>query len=821
MLLQINIDVSQFKYYFCIKNSSFMRNRYLVYFFLFSFSLVQLLSSCNRQDEQRISEDSEIFGLATPITLNTDKTIIHLEDYFNDVNRIDSIDASKFLRETLSADKKELTLECKDNSSLPVLSEMKVWVKNHCYSLLLKKSRKINKEFLFDSKGKIYKTIRLAGDFNNWTPASSTFTQIDNIWKASLLLNPGRYSYQIVVDGKWMLDPASRDSVSNGIGGYNSSVVAGNDDVTERPKLFTLKGGEKKIKIGFENDPDEIFVFWQNQRLTGEMIEKEEHKIKIKIPRIAFKTEKSFLRVWAINKSGASNDLLIPLKQGELIEDASVLDRTDMYSQVMYFLLVDRFADGNKANNFPVNDKEIAPKSNFMGGDLAGIAKKITDGFFSQLGISMLWLSPIHQNPLKGYKDFTAPNRMFAGYHGYWPTAITKIDYRFGKTDDFKNLVQAAHAKNENVILDYVANHLHEESQLFKNNPGWATQLNLPDGRKNIRLWDECRLTTWFDTYLPTLDLGRPEVIEPITDSALQWVKTFGFDGFRHDATKHVPEPFWRRLTQKLKKQILIPEKKSFYQIGETYGSRELISSYINSGELDGQFDFNLYFDARNTFGKDDASFENLKNSLMESLEYYGYHNLMGNITGNQDQARFVSLAGGGLKWDENDKETGWQRDVGVGNPSGYKKLSMLTAFITTIPGIPIIYYGDEIGMPGANDPDNRRMMKFENLSPDEISTKKIAEKLIALRRQNMALIYGDFKMIEATKKILIYSRNYFGKNVIVVFNKNATKETITTELIPGINGETIKPVFGSEFKISNNKFSVQIPAYSFEIFVN
>ena len=161
-------------------------------------------------------------------------------------------------------------------------------------------------------------------------------------------------------------------------------------------------------------------------------------------------------------------------------------------------------------------------------------------------------------------------------------------------------------------------------------------------------------------------------------------------------------------------------QRKTIYQIGETFGSRELIESYINSGEMDAQFDFNLYFDARAVFAIDKESFTKLKNSMQESFNYFGYHNLMGNITGNQDIPRFISLASGSLAFNEDDKEAGWKRDMEVKDPVGYKKLSSLTAFIMTIPGVPVIYYGDEIGMPGAGDPDNRRPMKFSNLNQYE-----------------------------------------------------------------------------------------------------
>ncbi|HAG48904.1 MAG TPA: alpha-amlyase, partial [Cryomorphaceae bacterium] len=87
------------------------------------------------------------------------------------------------------------------------------------------------------------------------------------------------------------------------------------------------------------------------------------------------------------------------------------------------------------------------------------------------------------------------------------------------------------HGRNMNVLLDYVANHVHLDHPVYKEHPDWATSLYLPDGSLNTERWDEHRLTTWFDTHLPTLDLRRPEVVEPMTDSALIWMTEFGIDG--------------------------------------------------------------------------------------------------------------------------------------------------------------------------------------------------------------------------------------------------------------------------------------------------
>ena len=117
-------------------------------------------------------------------------------------------------------------------------------------------------------------------------------------------------------------------------------------------------------------------------------------------------------------------------------------------------------------------------------------------------------------------------------------------------------MIKTAHSRDLNVLLDYVANHVHLEHPVFKNNPGWATELYFKDGSTNTEKWDSHRLTTWFDNHLPTLDLRRPDVVNPMTDSAIIWLKDYGFDGFRHDATKHVDLLFWRTLSKKIKNQI-------------------------------------------------------------------------------------------------------------------------------------------------------------------------------------------------------------------------------------------------------------------------
>ena len=493
----------------------------------------------------------------------------------------------------------------------------------------------------------------------------------------------------------------------------------------------------------------------------------------------------SLIRVYASNINGRGNDILVPLENSSVISDASKLERTDFHTQIMYFLMVDRFKDGDLTNTKKVDNDSILPKANYYGGDLQGILDKIKDGYFKELGINTVWLSPITQNPEGAYGLWPEPLTKFSGYHGYWPISNTKIDYRFGDEALFKELIEEAHKQNMNVLLDYVANHVHEEHPLYKEHPEWATELYLPDGTLNTERWDDHRLTTWFDTFMPTLDFSKPEVVETMTDSAAYWVTNYDLDGFRHDATKHIQLDFWRTLTRKVKERT----DRLIYQIGETYGSYELINSYINTGMLDAQFDFNLYDAEVSTFAKNETSFERLANTLEQGLNYYGSHHLMGNISGNQDKARFISYASGDVSFEEDAKKAGWTREITMSDTTAYKKLAQLQAFNLSVPGIPVIYYGDEYGSIGGNDPDNRRWMKFENLNNQETQLKNTVTSLVNKRRNSMALQYGETKILRADKEVMIIERNYFTEEVYVVFNKtnkaqdiNVDGNTITVE---------------------------------------
>ncbi|MCX6285984.1 MAG: alpha-amylase family glycosyl hydrolase [Bacteroidetes bacterium] len=790
-------------------------------FILFTFGIALILQSCGSGTDIPVSKEPQMMKLSAPVTVNTsDSTVIELGDYFLYPNKIDSFFTDNSLNARITKDSLQMVLHPGEHS-IPLLSELKVWSKGFAYSLLLERSQKIHYRFGFDPGNKKYKKVQIAGQMNDWNPGAGPMFLKEGKWYTDLHLFPGKYQYKIICDGKWASDKNNPDSVSNNSGGFNSQLTLGNLNSPGLPALYTVKADGKKLILGLKNKADTIFVLWENHFLDSRFWKHDSSGIQISVPKTAGSFERSFIRAWAVNKTGISNEILVPLKSGKVITDASKLTRTDREAMILYFMMVDRFRDGKKENNAPIIDKDIDPKVNYMGGDIYGITKSIDEGYFTKLGVNTLWISPITQNPLKGYNEFPAPHRKFSGYHGYWPITLTTVDTRFGTADELHQLVNDAHGKGLNIVLDFVSHHAHQEYAVFKAHPDWITVLDLPKKRKNIRLFDENRLTTWFDIFLPTFDLTRPEVTEMVSDSATFWIREYNIDGFRHDAAKHVPENYWRVLTKKLTQQVVIPQGRQVYQIGETFGSRELIKSYINPGMLDAQFEFNLYWDAKNTFAQDYTSFRDLNYSLQQSFSYFGEHNLMGNITGNQDMPRFISFAGGALGFSEDATEAGWKRDVEVKDTVGYRKLASLMAFNMTIPGIPVIYYGDEYGMAGAADPDNRRMMKFDSLNTHEKNLLATTSKLANMRHTSMPLIYGDFNTIKVSEKVYIYIRSYFDKAVIVIFNKDKKSKKIEFDIPERFVNSVFLSNFENQISLKKGKASLILNGNSFELLSN
>lgn len=772
---------------------------------LLAIALSTSCSSNKQEPKEKAPKHDAIIGLASPIRLQPGKNVLYLADYFHQPELLDSFSTEKRIEVTRVGD--SLLIEAPLAQGNP-LAQFSFWAKEESYQIPVFLSAKRAFQVAFSAKEGAYQKVQIKGEMNAWNPSANELVFENGEWSCELLLEPGTYQYKLVADGEEIEDPSNPDKVSNGLGGFNSLITVKQESNSTKPNVLASTYTETSILFDTKYKPSQIHAYWQN--LSLEVVEKDNGTFSINLPSWSDTLVRSYIRVYTANEAGLGNDVLVPLQKGKVLNDVADLRRTDYHGLVLYNAFVDRFNNADTTNDSPTPNDSIHPRANYHGGDVLGVVEKVQDGYFESLGVNGIWLSPIVKNTKGAFGYWPNPETKFSAYHGYWPTSFTAIDRRMGTPTNLEELVDMAHNKNLNVFLDFVANHVHQEHPVYQAHKDWATNLYLKDGTLNTERWDNHRLSTWFDTFMPSLKLYDPEVYEMLTDSALWWVKRYHIDGFRHDATKHVPHQFWRALTQKMKTQVLVPEGKEVYQIGETYGSRGLVSSYVNTGELNAQFDFNVYDDAVAVFAGGEG-IERLKTGLEKSLDAFGSHHLMGNITGNQDRARFVSYADGTVRFDEDAKAAGWTREIKIQDSSALDKMALLMAFNFFVPGVPVIYYGDEIGMCGGNDPDNRRMMRFENLGKKEQELKATVGELGALRHNNLVLQFGTTKVLKAEGDVMVIERRYFNQVAYLYINNADQAANVSLENKSLKNGETKKPIENGV---------LELPPYSFEIFI-
>ncbi len=686
--------------------------------------------------------------------------------------------------------------------------------------------------FTYQPEEPVHK-LTVFGSFNSWNRDNLPLTDPDGdgIYQTRVNLNPGRYEYKFFVNGREVNDPANPDSISNPFGSYNS-VLTVSSPFTEDIYLHLMDYHEESaahsITFYLERSQsqqilqkEDVIALFNNSPLPNDFIFLKDSFISIRLEKLPQYAD-GLLRV-AVRRPGMPG-YFQNLRFQDGIPCSSHSGNFEWQDAILYAVMVDRFLDGDTSNTRPVPNPEVDPKANFQGGDLQGILDKLNQGYFTDLGVNVLWLFPINQNTRHAYREYPPPHRYFTGYHGYWPVHHEAVDTRFGDMELFQRLVKRAHELGIRIILDFVANHVHEEHVFYRQHPEWFGTLILPDGRKNIRLWDEYRLTTWFDTFLPSFDyIGSREALEVMTDNAVWWMKTTGIDGFRQDAVKHVPNDFWRMLTRKLKKSIEEEEKRDIYQIGETFGSYDLISSYVNNGQLDAQFNFNLYDVALYVFLDPDGSFQTLNEEMKRTFNVYGTDHLMGNLMDSHDKVRYLAYADGDVLLSSPDAvEIGWEDPPQVDHPSSYRKARLYLTYMLTIPGVPVIYYGDEIGMTGAADPDNRRMMRFsEALIPPEREMLRSVSDLIQMRRKHSALRNGDFFPVLADKDIYAYIRSDIHERILVVLNKSAGTKSIRLGLPEIYDIQRARDLFSdSLITLDHNRIRINLDGISSGVYI-
>ncbi|MFN3872344.1 MAG: alpha-amylase family glycosyl hydrolase, partial [Ignavibacterium sp.] len=453
-----------------------------------------------------------IHDLIKPIKLKEGETItVPLCDIFYSEDYQIEFLQNKFVDVKYNSESQEISLTARKDFSGITLVSFRYFDKIYEIPVKLNKTKK----YLFTYKPKAgEKQVNLFGQFNSWNRQDLPMKDSDGdgILEIEIPLDPGRYEYKFFVDGKEIVDPENPIKVPNGLGDYNSVRII--EEETKEKMFLHILGKEKSasgltLKFYFENtdrsnlvSKESIIALFDNQKFPDDLIKINGREISLLIKNEMLKDDHT-VRI-AVNRMGKhSNIQTVQIIDGEITGSN---DKRTLHDQIIYSIMIDRFYNGDPTNDSPVIHDSLFKPANYNGGDLAGVLQKIEEGYFDKLGVNTLWISPIVDNTNNAYREYPAPHRWYTGYHGYWPVSSTKVEEHFGDMNLARKLVEKAHNRNINILLDFVSNHVHMEHPFWKEHRDWFGVLELPDGRKNLRLWDEYRLTTWFEPYMPSFD---------------------------------------------------------------------------------------------------------------------------------------------------------------------------------------------------------------------------------------------------------------------------------------------------------------------------
>jgi len=504
--------------------------------------------------------------------------------------------------------------------------------------------------------------------------------------------------------------------------------------------------------------------------------------------------------------AGKTCDPAICAEEGQL--PPGVFDWRD---SIIYFVFVDRFNDGDGQNGCKFSlQSPTGDIANYMGGDWQGVTAKINSGYFTDLGVNTLWITVPLDNPNVGGVGVGGDNHYYSGYHGYWPKIDSDVptslsqEECFGTMNDLKTLVSTAHTKGLKVLFDYAMVHVHDTSAIVSQHSDWfwPNNNNFKGGSGNCVCGDGCswdvlpdRERCWFTSYLPHWNYTNQAARDYSVAAAVEWVKQtqdasgFGADGFRADAIKHVDISWLTSLRAKIKGDIIAKQTppQRFYMVGETYdfGNRDVIKGYVDpSTKLDGQFDFPLRKQVVENVIMRFGNMSDLDGFMNSNDYYYGATAVMSTFIGNHDLPRIIHLAANNRIFGDDQgsdgKSRAWSNQPGaVTELEAYERVANGFAVLFTNRGAPLVYYGDEIGMPGAGDPDNRRMMTWGTLNANQQFLHDRVKALGDIRSKHPALRRGTRTTISSDADTWTFVRATTGDTVYVAINRSDGAKTV------------------------------------------
>jgi glycosidase len=490
-------------------------------------------------------------------------------------------------------------------------------------------------------------------------------------------------------------------------------------------------------------------------------------------------------------------------------------------ADVLYLIMTDRFADGNSANNEPGNDR-AAPRG-WHGGDLKGIQQHLD--YLHDLGVTTLWTTPVASN-----------GAMPESYHGYAATDLYAVDSHFGTLQDYKSLSDALHARGMKLVIDLVPNHIGVQHAWVLDSPApdWlhgtlqnhrAAQSDfyrLVDPHAPLETW--INITSgWFTDGMPDLNQENPLVSRYLIQNAMWWVETANLDGIRLDTFPYIDRTFWHDFHAAL--HSAYPHLTT---VGEVFNRDPEVTSFFAGGVphngidtgLDTPFDFPVYFALRDVLTQDKPMTELATVLRQDSL--YPHPERLVPFIGNHDTTRFVTEANGSVP-----------------------KQKLALGLLLTLRGMPQIYSGDELGMEGGKDPDNRHDCPggFAGDAHDSFTRagRTATEQevfawtsgLLALRASNPALQTGLEQNLFADEDVFAFLRTPDGagcsthhstERFLIIANKAQHNRQIQltaegTALQGCTEFRAVQPTAGTGSVAGTTKLEIDEPAVSITVF--
>ena len=500
---------------------------------------------------------------------------------------------------------------------------------------------------------------------------------------------------------------------------------------------------------------------------------------------------------------------------------------------VLYLIMPDRFANGDPTNDEPEEFPGSHDRSKaraYHGGDLRGIRDHL--GYLKDLGVTALWLTPIVKN---GATE---------DYHGYGAVDLYGVDPHLGTLQEYQELVQAAHKEHMKVFFDVVPNHVGPLHPWVSDppTPDWfhgtlkqhlsalsplkesfyggrekkepATDPIESLGDPHAPLEFRKNLTEgWFAGVLPDLNTENPLVVQYLVQNSIWWAESSGLDGYRVDTVPYVSRKFWWEWHQGLRR--IYPRLST---IGEVFHRDPQVTSFFAGGRkgwdgidtgLTTVFDFPLYFTLRDVLLHGAPAGRIADILRQDSL--YPHPEYLVPFFGNHDVIRFAGATG-----------------------ATPKKLQLAFGLTLTLRGIPELYYGDEIGLPGGGDPDNRRdfpggwpgdgqnAFTREGRTREQDELFAYVQSLLRVRREHAALRGGALWHLASDDLSYVFLRETEGEKLVVAFHNGSSNRNLKISLrdTPAQEASDISVLLGdAQAELSGRELRLQLPAQSLSIF--